>query len=140
MVEPLRISSLDDLRIDMRGLVIQWREALAQMGIAIRVLETRRSPERQEWLFASGRTRPGPIVTHVSGHNPRARHVAEPGQATALDFCFAGADPWHGPWELCGQAWEHIAAQQHGVWGGRWTFKDLGHIEINDPAHVEVIA
>ena len=135
VTEPPRINALSELRSDMRGLVSQWLSSLKMRGVSIRVLETRRTVERQNWIYAQGRTRAGPIVTHVSGSSALARHVAEPGMATALDFCFAGAQPWVGPWELCGSTWEHVGGSR-ARWGGRWRVRDLGHIELNDQHEV----
>ena len=132
--EPTKIDSIAELRPDMREFVRDWLASLSMRGIRIRILETRRSRERQDFLYAQGRTRPGVIVTHKTGDDPTARHVCEPEEATALDFCFTGPDPWSGPWEEVGSVWEAITAHRGGRWGGRWKMRDLGHIEIDAPA------
>lgn len=49
-------------------LVARWNELdlrLAAGGIPCRVVEGYRSDERQQWLYAQGRTRPGSIVTNA---------------------------------------------------------------------------
>jgi len=38
-------------------------EALSAEGLALRLFEGFRSPERQQYLYAQGRTRPGKIIT-----------------------------------------------------------------------------
>lgn len=127
MTEPPRLNSLDELRVDMRVLVDRWLSDLAAQGIKLRILETRRTWERQEWLYQSGRGRPGRIVTNLRGRSSKARHVANPGMATALDFAFPGPKPFDDdhPWVEVGEAWEALG----GVWGGRWKMRDLGHIQ-----------
>jgi hypothetical protein len=129
VTEPPRIASLDELRPDVRGLVIQWRDALSQLGIALRILETRRTKERQDWLYAQGRTRPGKIVTNLRGDDPKARHVAEPGRASAVDFAFAGPKPFDAahPWELAASAAEWLGFTS----GHRWKMRDSGHLQFD---------
>lgn len=62
-----------------------WPRALARaavLGFGLRVLETERTELRQTWLYASGRTRPGPVVTWTL----RSRHLPRDGGAWAWDF------------------------------------------------------
>jgi hypothetical protein len=137
MREPPRISSLDELRPDVMRRALAWQAATNLLLEASRdpsrvvVLETRRTPQRQDWLFASGRTRPGPRVTNLRGDHPKARHVAAAGGATALDFALKhpAKGLWDAslPWELAGQVGELLGF----TWGGRWKTRDLGHLEFN---------
>jgi peptidoglycan L-alanyl-D-glutamate endopeptidase CwlK len=136
MPEPAKLSSIDELRPDVRALVIKWRDEMERRGSPVVILETRRTPERQDWLYAQGRTRPGVRVTNVRGNDPRARHVAPPGMSTAIDFAFPGRTtdemfaPTH-PWTLAGEIAERIGF----TWGGRWTSPvDLGHIQYDTAA------
>lgn len=56
---------------DMDALTPEFRSRLDRVidrmrnefGHDVQLVETARSPERQAWLFAQGRTRPGPVVT-----------------------------------------------------------------------------
>jgi hypothetical protein len=56
---------------DMDALTPEFRSRLDRVidrmrnefGHDVQLVETGRSPERQAWLFAQGRTRPGPVVT-----------------------------------------------------------------------------
>jgi hypothetical protein len=92
-------------------LVTRWAVLdlkLAAAGIPCRVVEGYRSDERQAWLYAQGRTRPGLIVTNaasakLSAHGYMCKQVVAadgstilvPG-ACALDIVPIGADgkPW----------------------------------------------
>ena len=113
-------------------LVLAWllvRDTAARGGYPIFLVEGRRSNERQDWLYAQGRTRPGDIVTHAkageSNHNPKAD-----GFGHALDFAFQGSEPFDDrhPWERVG-----LDAEKRGLlWGGRWPEKkrDRPHLEL----------
>jgi peptidoglycan L-alanyl-D-glutamate endopeptidase CwlK len=57
-----KISTLDSR---FQPMVRNFLEAVAQKGIRIKITEGYRSNERQEELYAQGRTKPGPIVTHA---------------------------------------------------------------------------
>lgn len=100
-------------------------------GSPVRIIETRRTLERQQWIWDSGRGRAGPILTEAepgtSRHTPDER-----GLAFACDLCFEGAEPFavtH-PWALLGKMGEDLDLR----WGGRWTRpKDLGHLEQPRP-------
>ena len=88
------------------------------------VVETVRTQERQDWLYASGRTRPGPIVTkvHESKHTKGVAADCVPMKGADLD--------WDAPqdvWDYYG----HALRRQELFWGGDWThFKDLPHAEM----------
>lgn len=66
------------------------RLALLRDGIIVKLVEGHRSPERQAWLYAQGRTREGDIVTN-----------AKPGfskheSGRAFDVCIENdANPWN---------------------------------------------
>lgn len=111
-------------------LVAAWlrlRGFSEEKGCPIFLTEGRRSNERQDWLYAQGRTRPGPIVTHAkagqSNHNPKAD-----GLGHALDFAFRIGDPFDEshPWELIGAEAERLGLE----WGGRWKKPDRPHLQL----------
>ncbi len=93
------------------------------------ITECYRSPERQEELYAQGRSKPGPIVTYKRGgesnHNKRL--------TPALDVAFLLADgelSWSG---LLLSKFARLmkAADARVHWGGDWPgFKDLPHFEV----------
>lgn len=71
MPEPKQERSLDLLRPDFRERLERFLTAVraAFPEYQVTVHETRRSPERQRWLFEQGRSRPGPIVTWTLDSN-----------------------------------------------------------------------
>lgn len=59
----------NDLHPHFRGPLESWLAAAnawgARVGVRVEVYETHRTAARQAWLHASGRTRPGPILTQT---------------------------------------------------------------------------
>lgn len=100
-------------------------------GVKIFVTEGFRSLERQQWLYAQGRTRKGPIVTNCDGVSNKSAHQS----AKAADVAFRGTKlypPGDSP------AWKLLAssAKAHGLtWGGTWRFKDRPHLELRRRSH-----
>lgn len=94
-----------------------------------KVFEGFRSTERQAWLYAQGRTRPGKIVT-----NARTSLTSWHGYGLAVDVVHATRY-----WEPCGndskanEAWFRDVAdifKKHGCqWGGDWTKPDTPHMQ-----------
>ena len=111
-------------------LLARWfrvRDRMLDAGHPIVLIEGRRSTERQAWLYAQGRTRPGPIVTRAKPGI--GRHEPGPdGLGRAFDCAFAGPEPFSEkhPWELYGQACEAEGLE----WGGRWRHPDRPHAEL----------
>lgn len=127
MSEPARESAAEFLTPWMAYRCGKLEAGMAAAGAPIKRIETRRSLERQDYLWRLGRTLPGRIVTHAepgtSSHTPD-----EHGLASAADYCFEGPEPFanHHPWALLGKMAEDLGM----VWGGRFTrLKDLGHVE-----------
>lgn len=141
LTEPPRVSDVSELRNSTFRLYRLWVWSCRAVGIEPAVIETIRTPERQEWLYGSGRPdypeygRPGPILTSATAEN--GRHVASSGQGRAWDFWFlrpAHVLPEHyagwvwsdeAPWAAAGS----IGAALGLVWGGSWQSRDLGHLE-----------
>ncbi|MFD2717450.1 M15 family metallopeptidase [Hymenobacter monticola] len=89
-----------------------------------------RSPERQNELFAQGRSKPGPVVTYKRGG--KSKHNLLP--ARALDVAFLLADgevSWSG---LLLSKFARLmkAADARVHWGGDFPgdFKDRPHFEV----------
>lgn len=82
------------------------------------VIEGRRSPARQRFLFASGRTRPGRILTDVL----ESKHVT--GDAFDIDMWRHDPDLVHqSVWNVAGAVGQKLGLR----WGGR--FGDFRHFE-----------
>ena len=101
---------------------------LRLVGLPI-VTECYRSSERQNELYAQGRSKPGPIVTYKRGGESRHNKLPAP----ALDVAFLLADgevSWSG---LLLSKFARLmkAADARVHWGGDWLgFKDRPHFEV----------
>ena len=117
----------EHLRQDVREAWEAMQALCFAEGIDLLLTEGWRSPSRQDWLYASGRTRPGPILTYArrgeSSHN-----WTENGQpaSKAFDVCFITqrnstgkpiAISYDGPWGRVAQ----IAQECGLLWGGDWS-------------------
>lgn len=67
MSEPLKDRDLHHLHPAFRVKLERLLETLRQAGVPFALDEGFRSLERQAWIFASGRTRPGSILTQKDG-------------------------------------------------------------------------
>lgn len=94
------------------------------------ITECYRSPERQEKLYAQGRSKPGPVVTYKRGG--QSKHNLGP-PTPALDVAFLLADgsvSWSG---LLLSKFARLmkAADARVRWGGDWPgFRDRPHFEV----------
>lgn len=93
------------------------------------ITECYRSPERQDELYAQGRSKPGAIVTYKRGGESNHNKLPAP----ALDVAFLLADgetSWSG---LLLSKFARLmkAADARVHWGGDWAgFKDRPHFEV----------
>lgn len=93
------------------------------------LVQTYRSPERQNELYAQGRTTPGSIVTHVKGGG--SFHNVFP--ALAFDVAFRIPNDQGGPWarEDLFRKFGEIGMRLGLEWGGSWTdFVDMPHFQV----------
>lgn len=95
--------------------------ACEKEGLPVLITETYRSQERQDYLYAQGRTRAGTIVTWTRN----SRHTG----CMAWDICknvkgqeYADANFF----AACGK----IAKQLGITWGGTWDTPDQPHFEV----------
>jgi peptidoglycan L-alanyl-D-glutamate endopeptidase CwlK len=91
-------------------------------GKEIRVTEGYRSCERQNELYAQGRTTPGPIVTNA--RCGQSNHQ----KGTAFDVVFrkGGYNVPESQWQWVGQEGKKLGLKH----GGDWKFKDNPHFEL----------
>lgn len=93
-------------------------------GHRVRIFETLRTAERQDWLFGMGRDYDDGrgVVT-----NARAASGWHP-YGLAADIVEDDATPWQATtpfWRALG-----ASAERHGLtWGGRWKALDLPHVQ-----------
>ena len=118
--------SLDDLIPQAKAKILQWVELCKSENIDLLIYCTYRDNDQQNFLYASGRTRPGRILTNARGgysfHNYRL----------AVDFVpMVGGKPQWLDVMLFTRAGE--LAEEVGLeWAGRWkSFKELGHVQYS---------
>lgn len=102
------------------------------------VVEGLRTVERQQALYAQGRTTPGKIVTNCDGIHSKSNHQAHTdGFGHACDLAFIPThdcpDPFspHWPWKEFGTYAQSIGL----IWGGTFKLVDLDHVELPDAPH-----
>jgi len=118
--------NLSDLEETTEAMALQLLGEAEAAGISLLVVHTFRSLEEQAFLYAKGRSIPGPIVTYgkpgFSWHNYRRALDVVP-----IDS--KGKPMWTAPrpvWNQLGAIGERIGF----AWGGRFKkFPDLGHFE-----------
>jgi peptidoglycan L-alanyl-D-glutamate endopeptidase CwlK len=115
--------SLSSLSPAFRPIAYAFLAKLVEAGIAVMIINTRRTKEEQAVNFANGTS----WVKH-------SKHE----EGNAIDLCpyelytaAAGGDKlaWnaeHPVWDKIGQIGESLGL----VWGGRWTKRDMGHFEL----------
>jgi hypothetical protein len=99
-------------------------EASSATGEAWRMSEGYRSPERQTWLYAQGRTRPGKIVTWMK--TPKWH-----GTGLAADV-LPSKKGYGAPMSYWNKLREVYHA--HGLSNPAWGNGDLGHVQMTDNA------
>lgn len=121
-----------DLHPQTRDKMLALLAALAPTGIAFKVLDTARSPESQEVLYAQGRTMPGKIVTYAGPDDTyhtkrRAFDIALLAPGLILNWDWMGTPKALAIWQRIGEYAEAVGL----VWGGAWPGKkqDLPHFE-----------
>ena len=92
-------------------------------GFPMLITETLRTRERQEELYAQGRTMPGKIVTWTKN----SKHMT----GLAWDICKNKKGEEYSDisfFEECGRVAEELGI----IWGGTWKNKDMPHFEVTD--------
>ena len=96
-------------------------KACQAAGLDILITETYRSQERQNELYAQGRTKPGKVVTWTTSSNHTGR------QAWDVSFKSTGYN------ELSKFYKAGEIAETLGItWGGSWKKQDLPHFEYKE--------
>lgn len=98
-------------------------EVFARSGMPIRVVEGVRSCEKQNELYAQGRTKFGKIVTNAKCGESFHQY----GVAVDLIFVDDGYNASDAKWDMLGTIGEELGFS----WGGRWqNFPDKPHFEL----------
>ena len=93
-----------------------------EQGLKVRITETYRSQQRQNELYAQGRTKPGKVVTWTKN----SRHTSRRAWDICQDVKGKEYDTSSGFFAKCGK----IAARLGIAWGGTWETPDMPHFEI----------
>lgn len=101
MIYPIRNSDVLLLHPIFREKARQLLEALSAQAIPFQLFEGFRSPERQQYLYGQGRSRPGPIVTRAQPWTSYHQY------GLAADFVLFENGEW---------SWNATGANAH-----RWT-------------------
>ena len=93
-----------------------------EMGLSVYITETYRPQERQDELYAQGRTKPGKVVTWTKNSRHKSRRAWDickltGGKADYSDAAF---------FKACG----NVAKELDITWGGNWKTPDMPHFEI----------
>lgn len=105
--------------------------AMQLFGQEMIVFEGERTLERQQRLYAQGRTAPGKKVTNCDGITNRSMHqVQADGFVHAIDLVFVveGTPSWADtlPWGLLGEMVRACGLR----WGGNFPSVDSPHCEV----------
>ena len=111
--------------------------AMAALGWPMKPTEGVRTLDRQQALYAQGRTAPGKLVTNADGLRFRSNHqVHADGFGHAVDSAFQGDDPYLEDDPDGGLKWATYGALVRGmklIWGGDWKgLHDRPHAELPD--------
>lgn len=130
-LSPATGQPVDRPRSDMDGLHPLMRDAARRLiekckaeGLPFGAFETYRSPQRQDWLYAQGRTRPGGIITYAKPWESYHQY------GLGVDFVLRPAGKWS--WDTKGangRMWRRM--QEIGVSLGLEPLKfELPHLQI----------
>lgn len=125
--ERTTVSPEDEFGNKMKNVMEKVQKAT---GLSMIVTQSRRTPEQQAKLYASGRTTKGPWKTDADGTKVLSRHQA--GLAVDLTFVDGRGRPIPKPstdlWKVLGR----IAKEEGLVWGGDWKERDYGHVQLGE--------
>lgn len=113
-------------RLSAKGKIAckMFLEECKKHGLNVLITETYRSQERQSYLYAQGRTRPGKIVTQI-------KTVGYHNTGNAWDICKnVKGHEYDDPsfFAKCGTIAKKLGIE----WGGYWNgFKDTPHFQIS---------
>lgn len=126
---------ISDLTPEAQAVYSRFKAHCEQAGIKFIVTSTYRDQEAQDWLYASGRTRKGPILTKgrhsthqdriawdiaiVDGRTPMWSVKVDVNKNSESDYCEAG------------EIGENLGL----IWGGSYKgFKDFCHFQLRGMA------
>ncbi|PHV72197.1 hypothetical protein CS063_01610 [Sporanaerobium hydrogeniformans] len=119
-----RCDDIKELHPKVRELAEKLLVEAKKQGLDAKIIDTYRSPERQDFLYAQGRTKPGAIVTNARGKDKSSYH----NWRLAFD-CIQNSktDPYNAAFlAKLGKIGQSLGLE----WGGGWSsFKDAPHFQ-----------
>lgn len=116
---------ISELHPTVREMAKELMARCEKAGIPAKIGETYRTRNRQDELYAQGRTTPGKIVTHAKGNTMSSYHQWR--LAFDVFINIKGKEYDRVLLEQVGQLGEAIGLE----WGGRWqTFPDSPHFQF----------
>ncbi|MGL4248947.1 MAG: M15 family metallopeptidase [Lactococcus garvieae] len=116
---------IEKLHPYVREKVKELQGICAEKNIKLGISETYRTEERQDYLYAQGRTRPGNIVTNAKGAERQSYH--QWGLAVDIFQNLKGSEYERSFLKTVGEIAESIGFE----WGGRWVgFQDTPHLQM----------
>jgi len=134
------LSNLESCHQDLQTL---FKAVLPKIDITI--IEGHRTVERQQELYAQGRTKAGKIVTNIDGFRQKGKHNMKPSLAVDVvpyPIDWNDIDRFKHLANVVKDTWLNL--KQSGqvanklTWGGDWvTLKDYPHWEIQLTDHIK---
>jgi peptidoglycan L-alanyl-D-glutamate endopeptidase CwlK len=123
---------------EFKPLAMSVLNTLTDAGHFVAIASTYRTPRAQAEIFASGRTRPGPILSNATGgQSAHCRKVEGMPSADAMDiYPVLGGALTFATDDTTAQFYRDLSeiCNVHGLlWGGNFTTlpADLGHVEMH---------
>ena len=117
------IRDIGELSVNAQSACRLFLEECKKQGLNVLITETYRSQERQNYLYAQGRTRAGKKVTWTKN----SRHTSR----RAWDICKNVRGEEYSDvsfFKACGKVAKSLGI----TWGGDWKTPDLPHFEISE--------
>ena len=119
-----RCDDVNELHPYVKELALKLQKEAKKQGLDMKVIDTYRSKERQDFLYSQGRTRPGSIVTNAKGSDMASYH----NWRLAFD-CIQNKKGYEYDSKFLnklGKIGQSIGLE----WGGGWSgFKDAPHFQ-----------
>lgn len=123
--EPPKIVEVSELDAKTQRYAKQIVELLQGAGLNAKVIETYRTPERQNYLYASGRSRKGKIVTKTKNSSHSQRKAFDIGIFGDNGEYLGDASSYM----LIPDILSNAGIRNKITWGGDWNMRDYGHFE-----------
>lgn len=124
-----RSASLDALHPTFRERLERGITLARAEGLPVHIFETTRTPERQNWLYGSGRTYPGKIITKASAWSSFHQYAVAADLAFDADIKTPKIEwTWDGNWKRLGEILMAQGLEWFGAPGSK--FPEAPHFQL----------